>query len=280
MMRKQCCVLFMVLFLSAAAWAQSSPYILTDFPFTAQSSDSKIWIKWTGIARPLYTSPDSGILYFDRSPGGAKITNYRYHVTKFCVDSQQNGAILVQDNIYLGGTPPKRGIQFRPMDQTGMGVGTFYYVIAFKTKLLGKDTVLTSNELQMIVESKDAVTAIGPTGDITQLTPTFSWEANPGVPYYHVILSDEPLKIDTAGGMNISGLSIIWQAITTQTQMVYGAPDPSGTITASPPPLSPGQSYSWVVLNNYGNHPAYTSTKYGLPKTFTILGKPDRKSVV
>jgi hypothetical protein len=32
-------------------------------------------------------------------------------------------------------------------------------------------------------------------------------------------------------------------------------------------------TYSWIVLNNYGNHPAYTSYRvFGLPRTFTVLG--------
>jgi hypothetical protein len=271
----------------AARGQQSTPYVLTQFPLTAMSSDSKIWVKWTGISRPsvpvtgpTYNAPDSGILYFDRSPGGSIIANYHYKVTKFCIDTQSNGTIQVQDNVYLGGMPPIRGIEFRPKDQVGMDAGVFYYMIGFKTSIMGHDTTFYSNELQMIVESPNATTPIGPTGNITQLTPTFSWQTNPGVPYYHVILSDEPIKIDTTGGLNIQGLSIIWQAITPNTQIVYGAPDPSGTITASPPPLSPTQTYSWVVLNNYGNQPAYTSTKVGLPQTFTILGTPLAKPVL
>ena len=81
-----------------------------------------------------------------------------------------------------------------------MGYGLFYYVVAFKTKVLGKDTTFVSNELQMIVESPTPVTLIGPTDTITELTPTFKWQANPGVPYYHVILSDEALNIDTVNG--------------------------------------------------------------------------------
>lgn len=287
MISKRWSALF-VLFVAAlsARGQQSSPYVLTEFPLAAMSSDSKIWVKWTGIARPsipvtgpTYNAPDSGIVYFDRSPGGGVISNYHYKVDKFCIDTQSNGTIQVEDNVYLGGMPPIRGIKFRPKDQVGMDAGVFYYMVGFKTSIMGHDTTFYSNELQMIVESPNATTPIGPKGDITQLTPTFSWQANPGVPYYHIILSDEALKIDTAGGLNIKGLSIIWQAITPNTQIVYGAPDPSGTITASPPPLSPTQTYSWVVLNNYGNHPAYTSTKIGLPQQFTILGTPLSKPV-
>ena len=287
MISKRWCAFFVLVVAAVTVRGQqASPYLMTEFPLTTMASDSKIWVKWTGISRPsipvtgpTYNAPDSGTLYFDRAPGGSVISNYHYKVDKFCIDTQTNGTIQVQDNVYLGGMPPQRGIQFRPKDQVGMDVGVFYYMIGFKTSIMGHDTTFYSNELQMIVESPNATTPIGPTGNITQLTPTFSWQANPGVPYYHIILSDEALKIDTAGGLNIKGLSIIWQAITPNTQIVYGAPDPSGTITASPPPLSPTQTYSWVVLNNYGNQPAYTSTKVGLPQTFTILGTPLSKPV-
>jgi len=287
MICKRRCAFLFLLVLSAVAMGQqlTSPYILTEFPLTAVSGDTKVWVKWTGIVRPsipglaTYSAPDSGILYFDKSPGGSKIANYRYKVTAFCVDTLGDGTVQVESNRSFGATtPPIRGIRFRPMDQVGMDVGVFYFMVAFKTSILGHDTVFYSNEMQMIVESPNAVKAIGPSGNITQLTPTFSWNANPGVPYYHVILSDEPLNIDNStGSINVTGLSIVWQAITPQTQIVYGAPDPSGTITASPPPMSPGQTYSWVVLNNYGNAPAYTSTKYGLPQTFTIVGVPLQK---
>jgi hypothetical protein len=262
--------------LCAAFWTmaqQTTAYVLTDFPLAAISVDSQVWVKWTGMARPGFTAPDSGVLYFDKSPGGGVISNYNYKVTKFCVDTLLDGTIQIESNRFLGGYPPKRGIRFRPEDQTGMGPGVYYYVVGFKTSILGHDTILASNEMEMIVESSLPVNTISPIGSITSLTPTFTWSPNPGVPYYHVILSDQALSVDSSGGgLNISGLSIIWQAITPRTQIVYGAPDPSGTITASPPPLSPGQTYSWVVLNNYGNQIAYSSTKYGLPKSFTIQG--------
>jgi hypothetical protein len=131
----------------------------------------------------------------------------------------------------------------------------------------------------MVVESPTPVKLKSPLDTITDLTPTFTWEANPGVPYYHVILSDEALNIDTVNGqMSVQGLSVAWQAITPNTQIVYGAPDPSGTITAAPPPMSPGKTYFWVVLNNYKNNPLYSSTKVGLPLSFTIKGKPLEKA--
>jgi hypothetical protein len=256
---------------------QSTPYLLTQFPKAAKDAHDPDTVAWTGIARPLpgISAPDSGFVYFDRSPGGSKIDNYRYKVEKFFIDTQSNGSMIVQDNIYLPGKVPQRKIVFRPVDQKNMGYGLFYYIVGFKTKILGKDTTFVSNELELIVESPNPVIAKSPLDSISELTPVFQWETNPGVPYYHVILSDEALSIDTVNGkMNISGLSISWQAITPFTQITYGTPDPSGTLTSTPPPLSPGKTYFWAVLNNYKNNILYTSSKVGLPLSFTIKGLP------
>jgi hypothetical protein len=260
---------------------------LTQFPKAAMPATMPDTVAWTGLARPFSTAPDSGVIYFDRSPGGSRIENYRYKISKIYVDSQVssidgqvNRSVIVQDNIYLPGMPPQRRIIFKPSEQTNMGYGLFYYIVGFKTKILGKDTSFTSNELEMVVESPTPVTLKAPLDTITDLTPTFSWEPNPGVPYYHVILSDEALNIDTVNGqMSVQGLSVAWQAITPNTQIVYGAPDPSGTITAAPPPMSPGKTYFWVVLNNYKNNMLYSSAKVGLPLSFTIKGKPLAKAV-
>ena len=81
------------------------------------------------------------------------------------------------------------------------------------------------------------------------------------------------IEAKTVGDDNsLEGLSIIRQAITADGQITYGAPDPSGTLTASPPPLSPGVEYSWFVLNNYGNNPAMTAIEIKLPQSFSLEG--------
>ena len=187
----------------------------------------------------------------------------------------------LMDNIYYpvsgGNSVAKRGTAFKPVEQDGMGFGVFYCVVAWPME---NDTFV-SNEFQLMVESPDPVDWIGPSGEVSSVTPTFQWETNTGVPYYHIILSDDIIKIDSSSGeVSLEGLSIIWQAITPETQMIYGAPDPSNTITADPPPLSPGQNYTWVVLNNYGNHPAFSSMKVKLPPgEFTIEGESLEKPV-
>ncbi len=270
--------------ISVTALAQSTPYILTDFPISLITQDTAIWIKWTGASRnPIDPDlvPDSGRVYFSTSPGGSIIENYSDSVTKRYIDTvivENDTSYIPQNNILFSGNPPQRGIKFRP-SENGMGAGTYYVMVAWKTKIGLVDTTFYSNEIQVIVESNSSVELISPANaaNIENLTPTFQWKKNPGVPYYHILVSDEKINISNDSVTNefsIEGLSIIWEAITATTQMTYGAPDPSGTISADPPPLSPGKEYSWVVLNNYGNHPAYSSTRFGLPSSFTMEGTP------
>ncbi|MBN1308261.1 MAG: carboxypeptidase regulatory-like domain-containing protein [Chitinispirillaceae bacterium] len=261
---------------------QSTDYLIVEAPIGVQAAAKTVWVKWTGISRGAgFTAPDSGTIYYDRSPGGGKLANYRYSIAVPYIDTSISTGDSIRDNVYFSPSPSdpvaKRGIAFRATDQPGMGFGAFYCVVALP---LANDT-LVSNEFQLIIESPDPVDWTGPSGTISSMTPTFRWNANPGVPYYHIILSDDIIKIDSSSGeINLQGLSIIWQAITPATQMVYGAPDPSRTITADPPPLSPGQNYTWVVLNNYGNHMAFSSMKVKLPPgeftvTGTSLNKPE-----
>ena len=67
------------------------------------------------------------------------------------------------------------------------------------------------------------------------------------------------------------GANIIWQAITPNTSIPYGIPDPSGFFAEmQPPPLVPGVRYNWIVLNNYGNNPALTSSVTSGPAGFSV----------
>jgi len=251
---------------------QSNDYIIIDAPVGVISADSLIWVKWTGTSRTGYLSPDSGVIYFSKSPGGSDISNYKDSVIVFEADSLNNRYFPPSS-----ASVPMRGIAFRASAQPKMGTGVFYTVVAYKVNA----KTFISNEIQIIIENPNAVKINSPNGKTNSLTPTFQWNANSGVPYYHVILSDDLIKVNSeeGGKIDLKGLSIVWQAITPNTQIVYGAPDPSGTITAEPPPLSPGKQYSWVVLNNYGNHLAFSSTRYDIPGNFIVEGIPLKKPV-
>lgn len=251
---------------------QSTDYIIIDAPVGVISADSLVWIKWTGKSRTGYLSPDSGVIYFSKAPGGSNIANYKDSVTVIEADSLNNRYFPPSNS-----SVPMRGIAFRASRQPKMGTGVFYSVVAYKVN----GNTFISNEFQIIIENPNAVKISSPNGTTNNLTPTFQWKANSGVPYYHVILSDDLIKVNSeeSGKIDLKGLSIVWQAITPNTQIVYGAPDPSGTITAEPPPLSPGKQYSWVVLNNYGNHLAFSSTLYDIPGNFKVEGTPLKKPV-
>jgi hypothetical protein len=264
---------------------QSTDYLIVKMPIGTVTPDSVIWVQWIGSSRnpllPTYLVPDTGYIYYSRSPGGGNLANYRYRVNRPWIDSA-GGRLVIHDNEYTHPTMSepvaKRATAFRCSQQTDMGAGVFYCVVALP---LSTDT-LVSNEFQIFVESPAVVERVGPIGTITALTPAFEWKSNPGVPYYHVILSDEAIQFnDTTGTIQLEGLSIIWQAITPDNQIVYGAPDPSKTITADPPPLSPGARYTWIVLNNYGNHMAFSSFRSSQlpPGEFTIAGTPLKRPV-
>ncbi|HEX3020623.1 MAG TPA: carboxypeptidase-like regulatory domain-containing protein [Chitinispirillaceae bacterium] len=258
--------LLTILYVLVAFAQQTTDYVILDAPIGVKSADSLLWIKWTGKSRTGFISPDSGVIYFSKSPGGTDLSNYQDSITVFEADSFNNRYFPPSTSSDV----PLRGIAFRASKQAKMGTGVFYSVVALKRN----GNVYVSNEFQIIIESPKSVSIKSPSGTIQSLTPVFQWYANSGVPYYHVILSDDAIKVNSEddGKIDLQGLSIVWQAITPNSQIVYGAPDPSGTITAEPPPLSPGKQYSWIVLNNYGNHLAFSSTRYDLPGYFKIEG--------
>ncbi|NOZ56196.1 MAG: hypothetical protein GXO73_05300 [Calditrichaeota bacterium] len=56
-----------------------------------------------------------------------------------------------------------------------------------------------------------------------------------------------------------------------ETSIPYPTPDPSGFFAETQaPPLVKGVRYNWIVLNNYGNNPALTSSVTGGPTGFSV----------
>ncbi len=276
------------------AQEQSTGYVLSEFPLAPIAPDDEVWMKWTGFSSdPITFVPDSAKIYYSKDPGGSVIENYTDSITVFIRDSSFVGTnaegdslfdYVYQQNMAIPGEIPMRGSKFSPSDQPNMEPGTYYYIAGWRGKvglpMQRRDTVLVSNELTMIVRSDAVVEPTEPaSGDtITDLTPTFHWKRNPGVPYYHIIVSDEEIDATEITNLDSVELSIVWQAITSNTFITYGAPDPSGTITADPPPISPEMEYSWAVINNYGNHPAL-SVGIPYPSTFVVAGKKLNKPI-
>ncbi len=129
----------------------------------------------------------------------------------------------------------------------------------------------------LIVESESVAAMTLPQNgsEITGASTLLAWEPVLSVPYYHVLISDQAITIDEDenGDTLISGANIIWQAITSATSIEYGALDPSGffdELNGTPPPLAAGTEYNWVVLNNYGNSPALSSSKQAGVSAFSV----------
>ncbi len=173
----------------------------------------------------------------------------------------------VQATLYYGGSPGRhpnhlavsgrKRLQFVPTD-VGLDPGVYYCIVS--------NGFLRSQEFQLIVESDVAPQMLAPANGsvVRELHPEFRWSTVPGVPYYHIIVSDREARLveDEEGNLRLEGANIVWQAITAATSIRYGEPDPSGSFSGVDrlaPPLTPGATYNWIVLNNYGNHPAYSS---------------------
>ena len=239
--------------------------LMKSFPLTSVKSDSNIYFSWYPIINDNGDTLDANVVFaFGRNPGAEIPQNYTYKI----------GSDYFT---YVNGYPSISFIPETITDENGnyiMQAGVFYYTL-YVYDINGSDTTLyTSPETQLIVESKYPVKMLYPisSGDnpIEESAPVFRWEANPGVPYYHLILSDKPIEINTDSG-TVSGISAIWQVITPNTSIQYGEPDPSGYFSdITPPPLSPGVTYNWIVLNNYGNNPATSSTVASAPVSFVI----------
>ncbi len=126
------------------------------------------------------------------------------------------------------------------------------------------------------------ITAAGRRG-VNTVTPIFRWQPVEGAPYYHVFVSDQPFELNENedGQMQVEGANLIWQAITSQNSIMYGIPDPSEFFESDNIPPLVGNTdrrdrprYAWLVLNNFGNHPAYTSLITGGVSGFEVEVEP------
>ncbi|MBN2414049.1 carboxypeptidase regulatory-like domain-containing protein [candidate division KSB1 bacterium] len=161
-------------------------------------------------------------------------------------------------------------VSFTPSYE-GMGLGVHYCRIT--------DGTVSSDPFTIIIESPNAPQMLSPIGKITDLSPLFTWDRVPGVPYYMVICSDEEIIISEdkeTREFTVEGANPIWSVLTSENSVPYGMPDPTGTFTSTPAPLVPGESYWWVVLNCYANSPEMTSPVQSGISKFTInLPPPD-----
>ncbi len=215
----------------------SDSYMIVAHPFGMVGPNENAVVSWTEL------TPLNGYFRFGTSPG----------------------------NYALGSVPEDGETSTAPFvpSQVGLGApGIYYGVITDSPDATISADENRSAEFPVIIEAQVTADVIGPKGTVTTSTPTFEWQSVDGVPYYHIIVSDSPIQIteDENGQTVVQGANIIWQAITPNTSIQYGAYDPSGFFDATngtPPPLMSGITYNYLILNNYGNHPAFTSAVQG-----------------
>ena len=220
--------------------------IITETPTGLISKSDLISIRWM---------PESNVtLRYSAVPGGGDAVNYPSSLASG--DLQKNVAGEIQ---FYGNKLP---------------AGLNYCILTSGSDL--------SAEFILIRESAYSPTMINPkTGEddagITTNSPIFTWEEVNGVPFYHILLSDQPFTVDEneEGTPITEGANIIWQVVTNGNSIPYGTQDPSGHFTiTSPPPLVKGVRYNWIVLNNYANNPALTSSVTGGPVGFNVNVEP------
>ncbi|MBF0431977.1 MAG: carboxypeptidase regulatory-like domain-containing protein [Fibrobacteria bacterium] len=165
------------------------------------------------------------------------------------IEGHNNRGVYVQANI----NGSKKSLLIPPRapgsnTSNQLPVGIIYYIIVCMDE---KGNKLYSSELPLLVETSQKPVITSPDVSVNTTMPTISWQPVKDVPAYHVILSDQPISFDQ-DTYDISGVSIVWQAITTSTSITYGTPDPSGAFTGlTAPPLTTGINYTLIVFNNY-----------------------------
>jgi len=166
-------------------------------------------------------------------------------------------------------------LSFFPENIPGMTGGVYYCVIDETG-----NTPIVSAQFQLYVESTTAPNMIQPgslAGTQYSSLPPFMWGAVSGVPAYTLMLSDEPIQIQVPSSGSGSNITItsdpIWLVTTNQQNITYPTADPSGYYNLmQPPPLIPGLTYSWVVLNNYTGTPSMISDAFAGTFQFSITG--------
>ena len=133
-----------------------------------------------------------------------------------------------------------------------------------------------SNEIEFIVEAPNAPVPTSPRGEINDATPTFQWDAIPGVPAYWLIVSSTPFSVVTApnGEVSVQGANIVWNYITTGTNVRYGEKNSDSPYNTEASPLLSGNEYNYTILNLYDDKDiSYASTVFSGAFSFTYKAK-------
>ncbi len=230
---------------------QDADLTLTDVPRNLTNPDDQITIRWRPAVR--------GQLHYGTAYNGESPQGY-LNVLREPVRSD-TGFITIRGNQL------PVGYLYCIIDGGNAGYSVVFNIIR-----------VAGSAPQMVAP----ITGQGRAG-INTVTPIFRWEPVSGVPFYHIIVSDQPFRLeqDDQGQTRVQGANIIWQAITSETSIQYGIPDPSDNFDNSlVPPLIGSMNrddrprYAWIVLNNYGNRPEYSSIITGGVSGFEVEVQP------
>lgn len=171
---------------------------------------------------------------------------------------------------------------FRPSAH-GLATGTYHAIITtaraadlpgIQAESAGDPSVEWSEDFTFVVESMDVPGLDKPRDPVATTTPTFEWQPVPGVRAYALLVSSTPFTVRTdpvTGARVLENYTQVWQHLTTDTRVVYGAGGGDNPFTEFPPlPLVPGRSYSYTVLNAYSTTDiGLVSSVFGSVVTFT-----------
>ena len=159
---------------------------------------------------------------------------------------------------------------FRPAAH-GLSTGTYHAIITtarandlpgIQDEAAADPSVEWSGDFTFVVEAVDVPALNQPRDPVATTTPTFEWQPVPGVRAYALLVSSTPFTVRTdpvTGARVLENYTQVWQHLTTETRVTYGAGGSDNPFTEFPPlPLVPGRSYSYTVLN------AYSTTDVGL----------------
>ncbi|HFE52179.1 MAG TPA: hypothetical protein ENK07_01980, partial [Bacteroidetes bacterium] len=121
----------------------------------------------------------------------------------------------IQATLYYGPAPGvhsshlaingRKSLRFRPED-VGLQPGVYFCVIS--------NGLLQSTEFQLIIENQNAPAMRAPANNsqVQTVLPEFRWDPVPGVPYYHIIVSDQEAHIiedPQTGDLRLVGANIV-----------------------------------------------------------------------
>lgn len=165
----------------------------------------------------------------------------------------------------------------------GLSAGTYYAILteSSSSTLADIQADFQSNpeldyspEVPLVIEATNAPGIVAPRGMIEEATPRFEWEAVPGVPAYLIVVSSTPFEVHrdpVTDEITVEGANVVWQLLTTGTSAVYGEVNPDSPLPeVGVPPLQPGNTYNYTVLNAYSETDlAYISEVFGSIVSFT-----------